>query len=145
MTSTAPLLLAAWSVTTTTQPVALIPATTKYRTIPVNSERVHVSNQWDAGAFHRAIDIARRLVEYGRWDGATELWVVNAYDIHSNLSVRRYTVNDLRIVTVGAYIEVHAPLSANMQRHYEPYKDSPRSLWEARRAAISKETAHATR
>jgi len=53
---------------------------------PFSTDRVKIGRgSWDRGAWHRAIEIARRLYDAGRWDGRGTLTIHNTYRLHQRL------------------------------------------------------------
>jgi len=51
----------------------------------VNKDAITIEGRADAGAWDRAIMVARDLQRAGLWDGAQPLTIVDAYAVHGRL------------------------------------------------------------
>jgi len=51
----------------------------------VNKDAITIEGRADAGAWDRAIMVARELRQAGLWDGAQPLTIVDAYAVHGRL------------------------------------------------------------
>ena len=51
----------------------------------MNKDAITIEGRADAGAWDRAIMVARELRQAGLWDGAQPLTIVDAYAVHGRL------------------------------------------------------------
>ena len=51
----------------------------------MNKDAITIEGRWDAGAWDRAIMVARELHQAGLWDGEQPLTIVDAYAVHGRL------------------------------------------------------------
>jgi hypothetical protein len=69
------------------RPFAPVPTVQAAPAIAFDNELVKISGQYtDRGAFHRALMIARQMLESGEWDGKSELWIDDPYAAYNKLS-----------------------------------------------------------
>jgi hypothetical protein len=79
--------------------------------IAFNNELVKISGQYtDRGAFHRAVMIARQMLEAGEWDGKSELWIDDPYAQYNTVS------KPAVIALCEGYENAHWRLSKELQR-----------------------------